>query len=69
MDLYSEVDVFFMRDTTLVKTLSRSEVGARSYEVPKSRDSNRDNFRTPFRESREKVTFGCHSRGVTQSIL
>jgi hypothetical protein len=29
----------------------------------------RDNFGTPFRESREKVTFGCHSRGVTQSIL
>jgi hypothetical protein len=25
----------------------------------------RDNFGTPFRESREKVTFGCHSRGVT----
>jgi hypothetical protein len=22
----------------------------------------RDNFGTPFRESREKVTFGCHSR-------
>jgi hypothetical protein len=29
----------------------------------------RDNFGTPFRESREKVTFGCHSRVVTQSIL
>ncbi len=29
----------------------------------------RDNFGTPFRESRENVTFGCHSRGVTQSIL
>jgi hypothetical protein len=29
----------------------------------------RDNFETPFRESRENVTFGCHSRGVTQSIL
>ncbi len=29
----------------------------------------RDNFGTPFRESREKVTFGCHSRGRTQSIL
>jgi hypothetical protein len=25
----------------------------------------RDNFRTPFRESREKVTFGCNSRGRT----
>jgi hypothetical protein len=29
----------------------------------------RDNFGTPFRESREKVTFECHSRVVTQSIL
>jgi hypothetical protein len=29
----------------------------------------RDNFGTPFRESREKVTFGCHSCVVTQSIL
>ncbi len=29
----------------------------------------RDNFGTPFRESRENVTFGCHSRGVMQSIL
>jgi hypothetical protein len=29
----------------------------------------RDIFGTPFRESRENVTFGCHSRGVTQSIL
>jgi hypothetical protein len=27
----------------------------------------RDNF--AFRESREKVTFGCHSRRVTQNIL
>jgi hypothetical protein len=29
----------------------------------------RDNVGTPFRESREKVTFGCHSCGRTQSIL
>jgi hypothetical protein len=28
------------RATTLVETLSRSEFGARSYERPKSRDSN-----------------------------
>jgi hypothetical protein len=33
------------RTTTLVQTLSRSEVGARSYEVPKSRDSNPGQFR------------------------
>jgi hypothetical protein len=29
----------------------------------------RDNFGTPFWESREKVTFRCHSHGWTQSIL
>jgi hypothetical protein len=29
----------------------------------------RDNFGTSFRDSLEKVTFGCHSRGRTQSIL
>ncbi len=28
----------------------------------------RDNFGTPFRESREKEPFRCHSRGRTQSI-
>jgi hypothetical protein len=30
---------------------------------------NRDNFRTPPWESREKVPFGCSLRGVTQRIL
>jgi hypothetical protein len=34
---------------------------------PKS--SNRDNFRTPLWESREKVPFGCRCDGVTQKIL
>ncbi len=29
----------------------------------------RDNFGTPFRESRENVTFGCGCRGRTQNIL
>jgi hypothetical protein len=29
----------------------------------------RDNFGTPFRESREKEPFGCSPRGRTQSIL
>jgi hypothetical protein len=28
-----------------------------------------DNFETPFRESQENVTFGCHSCGRTHSIL
>jgi hypothetical protein len=30
---------------------------------------NRDSFGTPLWESREKESFGCHSRGRTQSIL
>jgi hypothetical protein len=29
----------------------------------------RDNFRTPFRESRENVTFECKCRGESQNIL
>jgi hypothetical protein len=29
----------------------------------------RDNFRTPFRESREFVPFGCSPHGASQSIL
>jgi hypothetical protein len=35
-----------LRATTLVQASSQSEVGARSYEVPKSRDSNQDSFGT-----------------------
>jgi hypothetical protein len=31
--------------------------------------SNRDSFRTPLWESREKEPFGCRCGGVTQSIL
>jgi hypothetical protein len=34
-----------LRATTLVQTSSRSEVGVKSYEVPKSRDSNPGQFR------------------------
>jgi len=30
---------------------------------------NRDNFGTPFWESREKVSFGCKCGGETQIIL
>jgi hypothetical protein len=33
------------------------------------RTPTRDNFETPPWESREKVPFGCGSRGVTQRIL
>jgi hypothetical protein len=35
-----------LRATRLVQTSSRSEVGARSYGCPKSRESNRDTFGT-----------------------
>ncbi len=40
------------------------------FKVPEVQSGHiRDNFGTPFRESREKVTFGCHSPGRTQNIL
>jgi hypothetical protein len=32
-------------------------------------NANRDSFKTPLWESREKVTFGCRCGGVTQRIL
>jgi hypothetical protein len=37
--------------------------------VQSPRSSTRDSFGTPPWESREKVPFGCGSRGVTQRIL
>ncbi len=40
------------------------------FKVPRVQPRHiRDNFGTPFRESREKVTFGCHPHGRTQSII
>ncbi len=45
----------------------RSESGDMSSQIPGSR--TRDSFGTPHWESREKVPFGCGSRGVTQRIL
>jgi hypothetical protein len=57
------------RATTLVQTSSRSDSAVRSYELPKSRDSNWDNFGTPTWESREKEPFGCSPRGALQRIL
>jgi hypothetical protein len=61
------------RATSLVQTSSQSDFAVGSYELPESRDSTRDSFRdnfgTPTRESREKVTFGRGCRGVSQSIL
>jgi hypothetical protein len=57
------------RATTLVQTLSWSDFTVGSYELPKSRDSNRDNFGTPTWESREKEPFGCSLSGALQRIL
>jgi len=45
----------------------RSELGDMSSQSPRS--PTRDSFGTPPWESREKVPFGCGSRGVTQRIL
>jgi hypothetical protein len=39
-------------------------MNAQSLESP-----NRDNFGTPFWESREKVSFGCKCSGETQRII
>jgi hypothetical protein len=57
------------RATSLVQTSSRSDFPVGSYELPKSRDSTRDNFGTPTWESREKEPFGCSPRNVAQKIL
>jgi hypothetical protein len=46
------------RATTLVQTLLRLNSAVGSYEPPKSRDSNRDNFWTPTWESQQNVPFG-----------
>jgi hypothetical protein len=57
------------RATALVQTSSRSNFAVGSYELPKFRDSNQDNFGTPFRESQEFVPFGCNLHGKLQRIL
>jgi hypothetical protein len=49
--------------------LDRSEFGAKSYDRPKSRDSNPRQFRVPTWESREKEPFGCSLGRELQSIL
>jgi hypothetical protein len=53
----------------LVWTSSRSNSTVGSYEFPKSRDSNRDNFETPTWESWEKESFGYSLGGALQRIL
>jgi hypothetical protein len=57
------------RVTSLVQTSSQPDFAVGSYELPKSRDSTRDNFGTPTRESWEKMTFGRGCRVESQSIL
>jgi hypothetical protein len=67
------VEKLSRRATSLIQTSSRSEVWARSYELPKSRESKpgqfRDSFGTPTWESQDKQPFGCSPRGVVESIL
>jgi len=58
-----------MRATTLVQTSLRSDLAVGSHELPKSWDSNWDNFGTPTWESREKKPFGCSLSGALQRIL
>jgi hypothetical protein len=63
------VEKILTRAITLVQTSLQSDAGVGSYELPKSRDSNRDDFGTPTWESREFVPFGCSLRRELQSIL
>ncbi len=53
----------------MVWTSLQSDSIVRSYELPKSKDSNRDNFGTPTWESREKESFGCRLRCELQGEL
>ncbi len=53
---------------SLLQTLSQSEVGARSYERPKSQESKPRQFRDLV-ESRDKEPFGRGRGGATQKIL
>ncbi len=53
----------------MVQTSLQSDSAVGNYGRPKSRDSNRDNFVTPFRESQEFVPFGCSLHCELQRIL
>jgi len=57
------------RATTLVQTSSRFNSVVGSYGGSKFRESRQDNFGTPFRESREFVSFGCSLCDQSQRIL
>jgi hypothetical protein len=54
-----DVGKLSMRATTLIQGSSRSEFRARSYGRSKFQEFSRDNFGTPFRESKQNVPFGC----------
>jgi hypothetical protein len=57
------------RATTLIQTSLLSDSALGSYGRSKFRESRMDNFRTPFRESREFVPFGCSLHCELQRIL
>jgi hypothetical protein len=61
------------RATRLVKSSSRSKIGARSCDGPKSQESKpgqfRDSFGTSLWESRDKEPLGHGRGGATQKIL
>jgi hypothetical protein len=63
------VEKISTRATTLVHSSSRSNSAVGNYRGSKFRESRRDNFGTPFRESREFVPFGCGLHGELQRIL
>ncbi len=63
------VEKISTRATTLIETLSRSNSTVGSYGGSKVQESRRDNFGTPFRESREFVPFGCSLCDQSQRIL
>jgi len=57
------VEKLSRRTTSLLETSSQSEVGMRSYECPKSRESKPGQFRDFTWEFWEKVPFGCKCGG------
>jgi hypothetical protein len=61
------------RATSLVQTSSQSDLAVGSYDLPKSRDSNRDSFGTilglQLGSPRKKKPFGCSLGEVAQRIL
>jgi hypothetical protein len=57
------------RATTLVQTSSWLDSAVVSYGRSKFRESRRDKFGTPFRESKEFVPFGCNLHCELQRII